>query len=648
VASVKQNPVKEEGLGRLSRLGFSRISECLLVVPKEYRDCTHEINVVTRGMIGKAGYFGLIVKSVTSFDKQNIKTRNWSDIVRVAVELEDYQRRRVQVSIFGAVYPWLKKTTDEKVYIYGELVTWNGYLQIEKAMLVDDEEHGRIVPIYKGKVGQVSADLVKEGVSKALPLVEESACHLLAALGMREGEFSKTTGVAKAEDFLQSIHCPENIEQGKKAIEVAKKLSALAIVRRAEANQVRKAIAKSSIAVTRSAVGVLVGRLPYPLTADQWGAIQEIVNDLRAPYPMNRLLSGDVGTGKTLTFMIPAVAAYLAGASVGIIVPSQLLVAQQAREFREFFPEVKICEVTAGGKIEEGIAIGTTALLRASSKKKHSFDFIIADEQHKFSVSQKAALLKDHTNFLEATATVIPRTLAIVNYGGMDLSVLRECPVKKVITSYVVEGHEQERMFEFVDRVFNSSTQVAIIMPLVEEQGEEVVDGRLQSVEGALQEWSVRFPTRRIGVLTGRMTAEEKAVVIAKMHSKEIDLLISTVVIENGVTLPSLRAVIVIHPERFGASQLHQLRGRVARKGGKGYFMMFCPSSIEETAKERLNLLLQYTDGFDIAEADMSLRGFGDIESDGESQTGGTKLLFWGVRIHRKDIEEAAAKSSLT
>ena len=184
-------------------------------------------------------------------------------------------------------------------------------------------------------------------------------------------------------------------------------------------------------------------------------------------------------------------------------------------------------------------------------------------------------------------------------------------------------------------------------MPLVEEQGEEVVDGRLQSVEGALQEWSVRFPTRRIGVLTGRMTAEEKADVIAKMHSKEIDLLISTVVIENGVTLPSLRAVIVIHPERFGASQLHQLRGRVARKGGKGYFMMFCPTNIEETAKERLNLLLQYTDGFDIAEADMGLRGFGDIESDGESQTGGTKLLFWGVRIHRKDIEEAAAKSTV-
>jgi ATP-dependent DNA helicase RecG len=647
VAAVKEKPKKEDGLGRLSRLGFSKISECLLVVPKEYRDCTRAIQSVNRSMIGKSFYFVLEVRSIAMFDKFKNITRTWKDVIRVQVMAVDSKNQSVKITVFGAVWPWLKKQPGELIHAYGMLDEWEGFIQLNNPVMIEEEDRGRIIPIYKGKVGQVSSDLVNEGVRQALPLVDDSACNLLAKLGMREAEFTKETGLSCATELLGSIHTPGSVAEGSKAVELAKKLTAMAIVRRAESNQIRTPIAASSIAVNRKYVEELIGRLPYPLTSDQWDSVQKIVNDLRAPYPMNRLLSGDVGTGKTLTFMLPAVAAYKAGATVAIIVPSQLLVSQHARELKHFFPEVEVSEVIAGSKLESGIAIGTTALISVANKKKVVFDFVIIDEQHKFSVSQKSMLIKKHTNFLEATATVIPRTLAIVNYGGMDLSVLRVCPVKKTIDSRIVEHYERQRMFTFVEKVFETNTQVAVILPLVEDQAETVVEGRLQSVGEAQREWAEKFPHRRIAVLTGQMEASEKESVIQRMHRKEIDLLISTVVIETGVTLPSLRALIVIHPERFGASQLHQLRGRVARKGGKGYFMMFCPTELEAEALERLNLLTRYADGFDIAEADMELRGFGDIENDSESQTGSTSLLFWGVQLSKEDIEVAAKNSKL-
>lgn len=640
--------LKEEGIGRLSRLGMTRVAECLLVVPKEYRDCTHAIDTINRKLFGIKSYFVLTVKSKHLYDKNDNETTTWKSVIRVKINAVDARGNSVQISVFGAVWPWLKINNGSYVYVYGELSTWNNFTQLNNPEIISEEDHGKIIPIYKGKVGQVSGELVAEGVIKATSQVDEAACLLLAQLGMRESEFTKLTGIKTANHLLYAIHYPKSVAQGLRAIEVAKKLSALAVVRRAESNQFRKAIAKSTITVNRKLVEQLISELPYSLTVDQVSAVNDIISDLRAPYPMNRLLSGDVGTGKTLAFMIPAVAAYKAGASIGIIVPSQLLVTQIAKEFRSFYPDVPVCEIISGGKMGEGIAIGTTALLSVAKKKKHKFDFIITDEQHKFSVGQKTALVDAHTNLLESTATAIPRTQAIVSFGGMDLSVLRECPVKKTIQSRIVYKEEKERMFQFVERVFQSSTQVAIILPLVASQAANITAGRLQSVESATEEWSARFPDRRVGILHGKMTSEEKNAVVAQMNAKDIDLLVSTVVIETGVTLPSLRAVVVVHPERFGASQLHQLRGRVARKGGKGYFFMFCPSDVETDATERLNLLVKYSGGFEIAEADMALRGFGDIECDSDSQTGAARLLFWGVRLERADIDKAAQGSTLS
>ena len=630
-------------LGRLTRLGFKSRADCLLAIPKEYRDCTKEIQVISSNMVDSVGYFSLKLSSLKKFDKYKNQTNNWKDVIRVQVNALDRANNSIGITIFGAVCPWLKLSPGSELKLYGELSSWNGSLQLNNPILVDPDQQGKITPVYRGKVGQVSAELVEDGVKKAMHLTDESSCQMLATLGLRETEFTKLTGISSGSDLLNMIHKPNTIENGKKAIDVAKKLCALAIVKNAQNNQIRNHVAKSSMHINRDAIKELIARLPYPLTCDQTSAVNDVVDDLRGPYPMNRLLSGDVGTGKSLVFMIPAVAAYKSGYSVGIVVPSQLLASQIATEIQGFFPEVEVCKVVAGSKFEpKGIIVGTTALLNAAAKKKHEFDFVVTDEQHKFSVGQKTALIHSHTNFLEATATVIPRTLAIVNYGGMDLSVLQESPVNKIITSRVVDATQLDRLYDFVGKVFDRQEQVAIILPLVSEQDDSVIDKRLQSVSGAYQQWKDQFPQHRVAILTGKMSAQDKDDIISKMHSKEIDLLISTVVIETGVTLPSLRSLIVVHPERFGASQLHQLRGRVARKGGRGYFMMYCPHDIEPSSQERLDLLMKHSKGFDIAQEDMNLRGFGDIEGEDDSQTGTTKLLFWGARIFRKDIEEAA------
>ncbi len=641
------NEKKVVDVGRLSRLGFRKTSDYLMVVPKEYRDYTCPITVFGRSMLGTSKYFILRIHGIALFDANKRPTRIWRDVARVRVDVRDFTGRAATITVFGLVFPWLKLQPGAEVHLYGVLELWNGQLQLNNPSLVDESEQGQVVPIYRGKVGQVSGATVKAGVSMALNLADESACRLLAELGMREQEFAQMTGIHRAADFLTSIHLPQTVDEGVQAVEMAKRFTARAILKRGESNKVKTAVRESVIPVSREYVEYLISLLPYPLTSDQRQAINEIVDDLRSPFAMNRLLSGDVGTGKTLTFLIPAVAAMKAGAKVALIVPSQLLVSQMARDLREFFPGVPVSEVISGGQLGEGIAVGTTALLTISAKKKIEYDFVICDEQHKFSVSQKNALNKKHTNLLEATATAIPRTLAIVSFGGMDLSVLRKCPVNKTIASRIVYGHEKDRLFAFVEKVFSIGSQVAVILPLVEEQDESIVDGRLQSVTEAAAEWGEMFPDRRIDILTGKMTSDEKEAVIARMHSRETNLLISTVVIETGVTLPSLAALIVVNAERFGVSQLHQLRGRVARKGGRGYFFMFCPLEIDDEAHARMELLTRFNDGFAIAEHDMNSRGYGDIDIVSASQTGAGRLLFWGVTLTKEDIDEEARNLNL-
>jgi len=641
-------------LGRLSRLGFTRLSDCLFSVPKEYRDHTKILDVLPVADTGERVTLRLDTVSRTGYDSNRNTTSFWPKMARLVVRCTDECGQEVTLAVFGNVWPWKDIKMGQEVVVYGELTTFRQYLQINSPILVPEYRQGKVVPVYVGKPGQVSGDKLAVGVANALPLMDEAACMLPARLGIREEDFPAVSGIRNPSRLFKTLHQPQTLAEGVAAKTVARKLSALALVRLAAANKNIAPVIGSSIPVNRDRVGELARGLPYSLTEDQKQAIREIVADLRSPYPMKRLLSGDVGTGKSLTFFLPAVAAHEAGARVAVLAPTQLLVTQLARELREFFPGTPVCEVMSGGKIGDGIVVGTVAVLTAAAKAKVSFGLVIADEQHKFSTGQKNALLSSHTNILESTATAIPRTLALVGFGGMPVSVLRECPVKKEVTTKLVEHANGAKLFAFVEGIAAKGGQIAVIYPIVGDGSDQ------KSVGAAGARWEKRFPGR-VGVLHGQMKDDEKRSVIEVMQAGKLDILISSTVIETGITLPALKAVVVVNPERYGVSQLHQLRGRVARKGGKGYFFMLMPEpkpkeksgepglllALDEEegldARERLNLLVECSDGFTLAERDMELRGFGNVESGGDTQTGTTYLLFWGVRLIQSDIEEAAA-----
>lgn len=633
-----------EKIGRLSRLGFSSLAECLLVVPKEFRDYQEPLNILPIPDTGSKQYLLLTLVELEAFDKKGESLKfvkgNARKLYRLSMRGVDGRGDSIPITIFGGVWSWMDVQLGDELHIYGEVTTWRNRRQINNPDIVPPEYRGRVVPVYKGKPGQVSGESIFAGVTAAIGCMNDASCILLEQIGIRESEFRSLTGLQDPADLLRAIHQPMSVREGEAAVRVAKQLSIKAILNRAMRNQSQVPVAGSSIAVDRTVIQSLISRLPFPPTSDQKQAIDEIVSDLRSPFPMKRLLSGDVGTGKTVAFAVPAVAAFLAGARVGIVVPNELLVGQIAGEIREYFPEIPVCEVSSGGSISDGLVVGTTAVFSIAKKKGIVFDFVVTDEQHKFSVGQKGILVAAHTNMLEATATAIPRTLALVQFGGLALSVLKENPVKKEIKTRVVARAEGGRLFEFVAKQTQSGAQVAVIYPLAEDKG----DGERMTVEAAARRFETMWPGR-VGMLHGGLPDEEKNAVIAKMKSGDLSVLCSSTVIEVGLTLPSLRAVIVVHPERFGSSQLHQLRGRVARRGGVGFFFLYLPEDVEDTAMQRLQLLVECKDGFTLAERDADLRGFGDVDHDSGSQKGASRMLFWGVTLSREEIETATSES---
>lgn len=691
---VAHKPSQSDGLGNLRRLGFTKLAECLLSIPKAYCDFTRPVRRI-RDVATPLGdevrpskhYFILKACDLSLFDQGGRPTTYWKRAFRVQIDCRDAAGVSVRISVFGNVWPWQKISRGDDVHVYGALSYWNGRACIEYAQLVSGSQRGRVAPVYGGKPGQVSGDTLHKGVSAAMGHLDEAEVAMLAQAGIRESDFLRDVGMTPRQ-LLLDLHAPKTVAAGNAARSIARRLSADAVIRRAAAARQRKAVARSAIAIDRKLVQELVSELPFALTGDQRQAINEVIDDLRSAFPMRRLLSGDVGTGKSITFMLPVAAAYAAGAEVAILAPSQLVVEQLARELRANFPGLPVCEVLAGGAIGEGVSVGTTALLAAARKQKKVYDLVVVDEQHKFSVEQKSALLSSHTNLIEATATAIPRSLALVNYGGMDVSVIRECPVKKEIRTRVVNKSDMHKVHQVIREILERGGQVAVVYPLVDvdstkstkespEPSKAVAagpasargasigqsafgsgsagsararrqarDGTLQSVLEAGAEWELLYPGR-VGVLHGRMSAEEKADVIKAMHENKISILVSSLVIEVGVTLPSLKLMVIDSPERYGLSQLHQLRGRVARKGGRG-FMYLVASDVQDEALQRLRLLERCSDGFTLAEHDMELRGFGDVSDDSEAQTGSTRTLFFGAGLTHADLAEATKRLKIS
>lgn len=616
--------------------GLKTRAEQLFYAPKEYLDFTSPKHVFPQ-TDGKRHYMACRLVSIAGFDRSGQETTQWHRMFRLSLKIQDGRGTIVSSAIFGNVWPWKGRKPGDYISIYGEMGEFRGYLQINAPELVGADMAGKVVPVYAGISGRVSGDRISCAVQASLDECDEAGRILLAGLGIHEKDFPALSGYRSTTELFRQLHLPASVRDGNEALRVARDLSLRALLGDASRNQIKLSDPKSSIGVRREDVDNLIAALPYPLTNDQRAAISDVVSDLRSPFPMRRLVSGDVCTGKSVSFLVPVVAAWKAGAKVAIMTPNQLLVDQLARELRAFFPGVPVCEVRAGGKIEEGVVIGTTAVIGAAKRSNVAFDFVVTDEQHKFSVGQKDDLTDDHTNILEASATAIPRTLAVVQFGGMDVSEIRERPVKNKIVTRVVGAAEKDRLIEFIGKVLAQGKQAAVVYPLVEAAAPAENGKKVLSVQENAARWERLFPGKVV-VLHGQMSNEEKAAALASLLDGSKPLLISSTVIEIGVTLPDLKALVAVNAERFGVSQLHQLRGRVARKGGTGYFFLYHPDEVDDEAAQRMNLLVECSDGFELAERDMDMRGFGDVAAGSDEQTGRARLLFMGIKISVSEI----------
>lgn len=638
------NPTKSENsFSRLQSMGVTVWEQVLLMLPAGFNDFTKMHNsfpLDTLYPVAKCCYW-LTVESAPN--KKGVAPP------RVELMVSDGTCRAL-LTAFGDTWQWEGVKVGQRIAVECVLDVYNGYLQVKNPVLIPFSQAGMLVPTYRGKRGAnksktISPDFVfgktREALSNHLEKTADFILSHFAALD--EESLLRRSGIRfdSLISMLRAIHAPSTLQQSEDGMAAARSLCAFEIIFNAHMQMLRKPCLKSVINVKDEDVEKLIRKFPHELTGDQKRTIQEIVNDLRRPYAMRRLLSGDVGFGKTDAAIIPAIAAHLAGAKVAIITPSSLIAAQWVEKLKGYGKSIPFQEVYGPNKIDDEILklnpimIGTVALVTRLPKINWEPSLVIFDEQQKQGKNHKDSLVSNITNRLDATATCLPQTGALVLYGGMDESILNKSPVEKRIQSRIVQHTERERLFSHLKQVIEKipDAQFAVIYPNVSSGQDK------SSLMFAAEAWEKQFPGK-VGVLYGALPATEKTRIIKMMIAGEIKVLLSTVLIETGITLPSLRGLIVVGADRFGVSALHQLRGRLSRFGGVGYFYMYLPSpDVSDETYARLELLTQYNDGFVLAEKDAEMRGYGSFLDGETNQSGKSKsALFSGVNLMPKDI----------
>ena len=387
--------------------------------------------------------------------------------------------------------------------------------------------------------------------------------------------------------------------------------------------------------------------LPFILTNGQKRVFEEIKQNMASSRPMHRLLQGDVGSGKTILALLATLIAIESGYQVAIMAPTEILAEQHFENAQRLLKNlpIKLALLTSQLKskekqaIYEGIlkgryqlVIGTHALIQEGVEFQR-LGLVIIDEQHRFGVAQRATLVAKGVtpDVLVMTATPIPRTLAMTLYGDLDISILDEMPPgrKPVETMHFWEK-DREQVYRFLEKKLSEGVQVYIVYPLIEES--EILE--LKAATTMYETLKKRFSQYKLALLHGRMKAEEKQEIMTLFRTGSIDILVATTVIEVGVDVPQASVMVIEHAERFGLAQLHQLRGRVGRGTDQAYCLLLTPEKITSLAKQRLKAIIETNDGFKIAEADLRLRGPGEIL--GTKQAGFPELRFADMI---KDIE---------
>ncbi|HEY2498169.1 MAG TPA: ATP-dependent DNA helicase RecG, partial [Candidatus Angelobacter sp.] len=431
-----------------------------------------------------------------------------------------------------------------------------------------------------------------------------------------------------------------------------------------------------SFALTEKVREALKKTLPFKPTGAQKRVLKEIAEDMQRPSPMRRLLQGDVGSGKTIVALQAAVIAIENGYQAAFMAPTEILAMQHYLSARRILEDAGYRVMLLTGSLEEDLkrnarrhiaqgnvhlVIGTHALIQ-EKVEFHNLGFVIVDEQHRFGVMQRFKLMKKgdaEPDTLVMTATPIPRTLALTLYGDLDTSVLDELPPGRTpITTRKISDQRAAEVWDFVRKQVKLGRQAYVVYPVIEgapaEQQEmefaaEPAGSRSKTgLKAALHMFEELrkkiFPDLRVGLLHGRLSPEEKEDAMRRFKTGEIDILVATTVIEVGVDVPNATVMVVEHAERFGLSQLHQLRGRIGRGAAKSYCVLMTGGKVSPEGERRLNEMVRTQDGFEIAELDLELRGPGEFF--GTRQAGMPGLRVANLLRDRKLLELAKVEAA--
>ncbi len=546
--------------------------------------------------------------------------------------------------------PFMQKmiAAGQEVVVYGKVKESGGRLVMdhpEFELLRGDDLSSihmeRIVPVYKNIAG-IGQRRLREIVHLLLDRVDS---------GSLSAPYEICPGFSRMET-IADIHFPDSLE---KAAEARRRLAFeefFEIQLRVLWSRVRHHELEGRVLGKRTALlKRFYESLPFDLTEAQKRSIREIVADMRLPRPMNRLLQGDVGSGKTFVAIAALLLAVDSGCQAALMAPTQILAEQHYLVLCKWMKELGVRVALRTGSREdrnhlemEGlpqILVGTHALMY-DDDRINDLGLVVIDEQHKFGVGQRAALIGRgvRPDVLVMTATPIPRTLTMTVYGDLDVSLLDEKPAGrgKVVTA-VRTGAKQKEVNAFVKRELEAGRQAYLVYPLVEESGSL----KAESATEAFAKWTKRLSGFQVGLLHGKLRPEEKEEIMSRFRDGEIHALVSTSVIEVGVDVPNANLMIVHHAERFGLAQLHQLRGRIGRGGHKGYCVLLSDGKNPESM-EKLGVMEKTSDGFEISEADLKLRGPGDVL--GTAQSGIAEFRFSDFLTDTGLMREARARAA--
>ncbi|TKJ32277.1 ATP-dependent DNA helicase RecG [bacterium (candidate division B38) B3_B38] len=569
--------------------------------------------------------------------------------------------------------PYLKEVfrTGQRVLLHGAVkqsYRKGSTLQLENPEyeIADENEipsihMGRIVPIYSRITG-LSVKLYRKILYN---LVGELTEHIPEIIPQ---QISKRLGLIPKWRALKEVHFPPagtSIDELNRFLSPAHQhlifeefflLQAGLALRKRRYSPKGKGVAFSINDHIRQ---VLRKTLPFHLTPAQRKVLKEIVEDMRSPHAMNRLLQGDVGSGKTIVALLAILIAIENGYQAALMAPTEILTEQHYATIRSLLSHSSyhIALLSRGVKKEEreqirkdikegrvNLVVGTHAIIQ-EGVDFHKLGLVVIDEQHRFGVMQRSKLIRkgEFPNVLIMTATPIPRSLALTFYGDLDISVIDQLPPgRKPITTVYKSEKSRKEVYNFIKKKISQGGQIYIVYPLVEPS--EKIELKAASDMSARLKKNV-FPNFRVALIHGRMKSEEKEEVMRAFTAGEINILVATTVIEEGVDVPTATVMVIEHADRFGLSQLHQLRGRIGRGDTKSYCILMADSPITPEARQRLQVIKQSNDGFYIAEKDLELRGPGEFF--GTRQTGMPDLRV-GNLVRDHHLLELARKEAFS